>query len=157
MDSVARAVTIYLFLLIVFRLTGRRALARTSTFDLVLLLIVGEATQQALLGDDFSITTAMIVITTLLFVDVLLSLAKRAWPRLDRWIEGVPLIIVENGRPLRDLMRRARVADDDVLTAARERAGLERFDQVKYAALERNGEISIIPMPSATSSDRART
>jgi uncharacterized membrane protein YcaP (DUF421 family) len=145
MEPIVRALSMYLFLLIVFRISGRRALAQISTFDFVLLLIISEATQQALLGEDFSITTAIVVITTLLAADLALAHFKHAAPRLERWVEGLPLVLVENGQPLHDLMRRARVDEDDILTAARERQGLERMDQIKYAILERSGGISIVP------------
>ena len=64
MDMVFRALAIYLFLMVVFKVAGRRALLQMTSFDLILLLIISEATQQALLGDDFSITGAMITITT---------------------------------------------------------------------------------------------
>lgn len=145
MDSVLRALAIYGFLLVIFRVAGRRTLSQMTSFDLILLLIVSEATQQALLGDDFSFTNAFLVIATLVGVDIALSILKRRSPHLDRWIDDVPLVIVEHGRPLEDRMRRARVDDADVLEAARASQGLERMEQIKYAVLERSGGISIIP------------
>lgn len=145
MDSVLRALAIYGFLLVIFRVAGRRTLSQMTSFDLILLLIVSEATQQALLGDDFSLTNAFLVIATLVGVDIALSILKRRSPHLDRWIDDVPLVIVEHGRPLEDRMRRARVDDADVLEAARASQGLERMEQIKYAVLERSGSISIIP------------
>ena len=69
--------------------------------------------------------------------------------KVDRWLEGMPLVIVDHGRPVRDRMDRARVDEDDVLTAARLLHGLERMEQVKYAVVERSGEISIIPRDKA--------
>ena len=82
MDAVLRSATIYVFLLVIFRLSGKRSLAQITTFDFVLLLIIGEATQQALLGNDFSITYALIVITTLVGIDIGLSLLKQRFQRL---------------------------------------------------------------------------
>lgn len=151
MDSVMRAFAIYAFLLVVFRILGRRSMADISTFDFVLLLIIGEATQQAQLGNDFSVTNACLVIATLLIADVGLSLLKRASPRMDRLLEGVPLVLVEDGRPRRELMHRARVDDSDILQAARDKMGLERMEDIKYAVLERSGGISIIPLRSVKS------
>ena len=145
MDSVLRAVAVYLFLMVLFRVAGRRTLSEMTNFDLVLLLIVSEATQNAMIGEDFSLTNAFLVILTLIGLDVGLSLFKKLMPRVDRWLEGVPTVIVEDGRPVQDLMERARVDESDVLAAARELQGLERMDQIKYAVLERNGAISIIP------------
>ena len=146
MDSILRAVLIYLIVWFVFRIAGKRTLSETTTFDFVLLLIVGEATQQALLGNDFSMTNAFTVIVTLVGIDVLLGRIKHAWPRVDRFLEGLPVVILENGKPLKDRMDRAQVDEDDVLEAARRTQGLERLDQIKYAVLERSGGISIIPV-----------
>lgn len=145
MDAVLSALAIYVFLLVLFRIGGKRTLGQTTTFDFVLLLIIAETTQQALLGDDFSLTTAFLLITTLIVLDILLSLLKRKWPKLDRLVEGVPMIIVEHGKPLWDRMQKARVDESDVLTAARELQGLKRMDQIEYAVLERSGGISIVP------------
>ena len=145
MDSILRGVAIYLFLLVLFRLAGKRTLSDVTTFDFVLLLIISEATQQALLGEDFSLTNAFLVILTLIGLDIAISLWQQRWPRLGKWIEGVPLVIVEDGRPLYERMQRSRISEEDVLTAARERQGLARMDQIRYAVLERSGGISIIP------------
>jgi uncharacterized membrane protein YcaP (DUF421 family) len=149
MDSVLRAVVIYAFLLVVFRLAGRRTLNQITTFDLVLLLIISEAVSSALGGQDHSLTNAFLLVLTLVLTDIGLSLAKQRWPTLDRWLSGVPLVIVEDGRPLRQLMEKARVDDGDVMERARLQQGLERMDQIKYAVLERDGEITIIPKREA--------
>jgi uncharacterized membrane protein YcaP (DUF421 family) len=145
MSSVLRAIVVYVVLFLIFRVAGRRTLSQITTFDFVLLLIVSEATQNAMIGDDYSITNAMLVITTLVGLDVALSLWKRRFPSLDKFLDGVPLIIVEDGKALKDRMAKARVDESDVLTAARELQGLERMEQIKYAVLERSGGISIIP------------
>jgi uncharacterized membrane protein YcaP (DUF421 family) len=91
------------------------------------------------------VTNAFVVILSLIGLDVGLSLLTQRSPLLDRWINDVPLVIVEDGRPLTERMAKARVDESDVLTAARELQGLERVDQIKYAVLERSGGISIIP------------
>ena len=145
MDAVLRGAAIYLFLLVLFRLAGRRTFAEMTSFDFVLLLVIGEATQQALLGDDFSVVNAFIVIITLIGIDILFSLAKSYMPKLDKVIEGQPMIVVEHGKPLLQRLKRARISVDDVLGAARELRGLEHIGQIKFAVLEPNGNISIIP------------
>jgi uncharacterized membrane protein YcaP (DUF421 family) len=137
------------FLLLIFRIAGQRTLAHMTTFDFVLLLIVAEATQQGLIGDDFSLTQAMLLIITLVGFDIRLSLLKEKLPFLDKWLEGTPLVIVQDGKPLPERMKGARVDESDVLVAARELQGLERMDQIKFAVLERTGEISIVPKKSA--------
>ena len=146
MDAVLRAAAIYGFLLLLFRISGKRSLAQITTFDFVLLLIVGEATQQGLLGDDYSVTNAFLVIATLLGIDVGLSVIKQRSGLFKTLLESAPLILVENGRPLRERMDQCRIDEEDILGAARAAQGLERMDQIKYAVLESNGGISIIPM-----------
>lgn len=150
MDSVLRAATIYIALMIIMRLAGKRSLAQITTFDFVLLLIIGEATQQALLGQDFSITNAITVVITLVTLDIALSWVKRHSKVLDKVLDDVPLVIVEDGVALKDRMDKARVDEEDVLSAARHLQGLERLDQIRYAVLERSGGISIVPKRDAS-------
>jgi uncharacterized membrane protein YcaP (DUF421 family) len=145
MDSVLRAAAIYLVLLVVFRVSGRRTLAELTTFDFVLLLIIGEATQQALLGEDFSLTNAVLVVTTLLTIELSLSILKQRVPFLDKLLDGVPMVVVDHGRPLHDRMRKARIDEEDVLEAARRLQGIERLEQIKYAVLEVSGGITVVP------------
>lgn len=145
MGSIVRATITYFFLLLVFRIAGRRSMGQLTTFDFILLLIISEATQNALIGNDYSLTNGFLVIITLVGIDIGLSLWKQRSPDLEKIIDGVPLVIVEEGKPLKERMNKARVDEDDVLTAARQSQGLERMDQIKYAVLERSGGISIIP------------
>jgi uncharacterized membrane protein YcaP (DUF421 family) len=144
MDAVLRAVAIYLALLVLFRISGRRPLAELTSFDFVLLMIIGEATQQGLLGDDFSVTNAVLVIATLIAIDVGFSLIKRRSRNFAQLIDGGPTIVVENGQFLRQRMYEARIEEDDIMQAARLAQGVETVDQIKYAIIERNGQISII-------------
>ena len=145
MDSVLRGLTMYVLLLVIFRIAGKRTLSEVTTFDFVLLLIIAEATQQALLGQDYSITNAALLILTLLGTDIALSLIKQRSDRAARLLEGVPLVLVEDGRMLRERMDKVRVDESDVMSAARQLQGLERLEQIKYAVLERNGSITIVP------------
>lgn len=145
MDSVIRAIVIYLVILVLFRLTGKRTLAQLTTIDLVLLLIISEATQQALVGDDYSITTAVLVITTLVLVDRAADWLKFRFKAADRIAEGTPLVLVEHGEPLHDRLRKEHVTIDEVLTVARKSQGLLRLADIDYAVLEKSGGISIIP------------
>ena len=145
MESVIRGAAIYGILLVLFRITGNRALGQITTFDLVLLLIISEAVQNGMVGNNYSITNAFILVATLVTLDALLSLLKNRAPTVEKWLEGTPLVIVEHGEPLRDRMRRAHVDVNDVLQAARRHHGLERMAQIKYAVLERGGDITIVP------------
>jgi uncharacterized membrane protein YcaP (DUF421 family) len=145
MESVLRAVAIYLFLIILLRVAGKRALSEVSNFEFVLMLVVGEATGQAVIGKDFSITNAYLVILTLIALQILMSYWKERSETIKRWFDGLPVILVENGKPLKDRLDKVRIGEDIILAAARELQGLERMDQIKYAVMESNGIISIIP------------
>lgn len=145
METVLRAASMYIVLLIVLRIVGRRTLLEMTAFDLILLLIISEATQQALLGDDFSITGAALTIVTLIVMDILFGMMKSHFPRLETLLDGNALILVENGKLLPQRAKRAGINESDILISARSTQGLERLDQIKFAILEKNGKISIIP------------
>jgi uncharacterized membrane protein YcaP (DUF421 family) len=149
MESVVRGAVVFIFLLVLFRLTGKRTLNSVTPFDLVLLLIISEATQSALMADDHSLTNSFLVILTLVGLDILLSFLKQRSHTTEKFLDGAPLLIVEHGRLLEDRMHKSRVDQEDVMFAARQHQGLERLEQIKYAVLEINGEISIIPEESA--------
>jgi uncharacterized membrane protein YcaP (DUF421 family) len=145
MEPVFRALAVYVFLMIVFRIAGRRTLTQMTSFDFILLLIVSEATQNAMIGNDYSLTNGFVVISTLVGLDICFSYLKNRSALLEQWLDGVPMIIVDNGRPLTELMNKARVDEKDVMVSARASHGLERMEQIKYAVLESSGDISIIP------------
>ena len=147
MDAILRSVVVYVVLFVVMRISGKRTFSEVTTFEFVLLLIVGEATQQSILGNDFSVTNGILVILTLVGLDVGVSLIKQRSRTVSKVLDSVPIILLENGKPLKDRMQKVRVDETDILVSAREKGGLERLDQIKYAVLERSGGISIIPMP----------
>ena len=145
MDSILRGIVVYAFLLLVFRIAGKRTLSQATTFDLVLLLIISETTQQAMVDNDHSVTNGFLLIFTLIGLTILLSVLKQRFPKLDTLLEGTPLILVDGGKVLKERMDKSRVDEKEILAAARMTQGLVRMDQIQYAILERNGEISIIP------------
>ena len=145
MEPVLRAVAIYVVLLIIFRISGKRSLAQITTFDFVLLMVIGEATQQAMVGKDFSMTNFALLTLTLVGIDIGLSLIKQRFEPVEKWLDSAPVVLVENGKLLTDRMEKARVDAADILTKARELQGLERIEQIKYAVLESSGGITIIP------------
>ena len=145
MDAIVRGLVVYLFLLILFRIAGRRTLGSITNFDFVLLLIISEATQNAMIGNDYSVTNGFLVILTLVGLDIVLSYMKQRFPAMERYLDGLPLILVDQGRPLKDLMHRVRVDEQDILAAAPEKHGWERIDQIRHAILEPNDMISIVP------------
>jgi uncharacterized membrane protein YcaP (DUF421 family) len=147
-DSILRAAAIYSFVWLFIRISGKRTLSELNTFDFVLLLIIGESTQQALIGNDFSVVNAATIIITLVGIDILVSFLKQRSSGFEKWMDGCPVILLEHGRPLQERMQEARVDEAEILEAARRLQGLERLEQIKYAVLERSGGITIIPEPS---------
>jgi len=148
METILRSVSVYALLLLFLRLNGIRTIAQITTFDFILLLLIGESLQQGLIGEDYSLTNALLTVLTLIGLDVLLSLVKGRSKTADKILDGIPCVLLENGRLLKDRLQETRVGGSDILAAARETEGLERFDQIKYAVLERDGKISIIPKRS---------
>ena len=145
MESVVRMAVVYVVLLVMLRFSGKRTLAEIDTFDFVLLLIISEATQQAILGNDFSLTNAFLTIATILFINMTLVIIKERWQGFEAYTEDVPLVLVADGRPIPDRLKKARMQADEIMQQARSTQGLERMEQIKYAVLERNGSLSIIP------------
>jgi len=145
MDTIVRATVVYLILLILFRISGKRSLAQITTFDFVLLLIISEAIQQALIASDNSMTNAVLLVLTLVALDIGMSFLKERSGVFEKLVDDVPLILVEDGKPIQERMRKERVDENDIMASARMSQGLERMDQIKYAVLERSGGISIIP------------
>lgn len=145
MESVIRAALVYFVLLAVFRLAGNRSIGQITAFDFILLLIISEAIQQALITSDFSLTNAFLIVVTLVGLDIMMSLWKQRSVRMEKILDGVPVMLIENGNLLPHVMRMERVDESDILAAAREKQGLERLDQIKYAVVEASGGITIIP------------
>src|SRR5262249_59470935 len=123
METVIRTVIVYLILLVLIRLSGRRTLAQLTAFDFVVLLIIGGTTQRALLGQDYSVVNAMLVVVTLLVLDVAFSLIERDSRLFAKLVNGAPMILVEDGRLLRWRLRKARLTEEAILAAARRDRG----------------------------------
>lgn len=150
MESVIRGAAIFVVLLVIIRLSGRRTMDQATPFDFVLLLIVAETTQQALLGDDFSITNAVVLIVTLFLMDIGFSYRTRWFPTLSKVVDGRPTFLVKNGSIDELALKKTRMSKDDVMVAARKQHGLERIEQVKHAVLENDSGITIVPMSDVT-------
>ena len=145
MESIMRGAATYLAVWLIFRLTGKRTLAQITTFDAVLLLIISETAQAALIADDNSFTNTVLLILTMLGMDVAFSCAKQRWPAIEKVVDGVPVLVINRGKFCYEVMAKERIDEDDILHAARERQGLAAIDQIEYAILERTGEITVIP------------
>uniref|UniRef100_UPI001C5F7354 DUF421 domain-containing protein n=1 Tax=Pseudonocardia nigra TaxID=1921578 RepID=UPI001C5F7354 len=145
MDAILRAAIVYVALLVIFRVMGKRTLAQVTTFDLVVLLIVSEATQQALLGEDYSISMAVLVVLTLVGLERIGDFVSWRFPRVGQVIDGTPVVLIDRGRPLEERLRRHHVRMDEILQEARTTQGVKNADEIEYAVLERSGAISIVP------------
>lgn len=148
MEAIIRACIIYFFLLFVVRITGKRTLAEITIFDFVLLLIIGDASQQSMTGDDYSLINGIIVITTLMLLDTFLSFIKRRFKGLEKIIDGMPVIVLKDGTCIKQNLEANGIDEEDILEAARKSHGLENFSQIKYGIMEKDGHISIIPYSS---------
>ena len=145
MDAVLRAVVVYVVLLAIFRVAGKRSLSEASTFDLVLTLIISESIQQALIDNDNSLTNALLLVLTLVGFDILLAHVKQRVPAVARVLDGLPVVLMQQGELQRDRMRRERVDEADLRSAAREQHGLETLEQVEHVVLEESGTLTVIP------------
>jgi uncharacterized membrane protein YcaP (DUF421 family) len=145
MESIIRGTVTYFFVWLVFRIAGKRSLAETTSFDFVLLLIISETVQSALNQNDNSLTNSFLIVITLVSLDILLSVLGYRFPRFNGFMNSRPELVVENGKTIKDRMAAARIDEEDILASARENYGLERMDQIKFAILETDGGISIIP------------
>jgi uncharacterized membrane protein YcaP (DUF421 family) len=142
---VAHTTAIYALLLLIFRVTGHRTLAETSSFDLVLLLIIGETTQQAMVGNDDTVLGAAVAILSLVSLDMGITYMKRAFPVFARVLEGDPVLLIKDGQLRRAALEANGLNTDDIEEAARLSHGLVEMDDILQATLEKDGQISIVP------------
>ena len=148
MDSVLRAFVVYILLLVILRLAGSRTLAEITTFDFILVLIISEAVQQAMIDDDNSMVNSFLIVITLVGMNVLMSLIKQRSNRVERLLDGTPLVLIEGGKIHADRLQRERVDEADVLEAARELQGVSTLDDIDYAVLEKSGQVTVVPKHS---------
>jgi uncharacterized membrane protein YcaP (DUF421 family) len=143
MYTIVHAIAGYFFLLLTVRILSRRPGAQMTPFEFVLIFLMGGVIILSTVGDDHSITNAVCAVLTVGLLHRMVSTLKQRYPRLGALVDGTPLVLLANGRWQTDIMKRMRLADDDVMAAARLK-GVKSLDQIKYAVLERNGAISII-------------
>ena len=147
MDIAVRAVALYVFVVFVMRMIGRRELSTLTPFDLVLLIVLGDAIQQGLTQDDYSITGAVVAVSTLAIMQVITSYISYRVKPFRKILKGEPIILIEGGKLLNQNLRRERITADDVAEEMRTQQ-IGAFDQVQWAILESNGTISFIQKAS---------
>lgn len=144
METVLRIVFIYLFLLVALRLMGKREFGELAPFDFVVLLLIPEIFSQAILREDFSLTNALIAVSTLLTLVFATSLLNFKFRAVGKAIAGVPAVLVRHGYLVTTNLERERIAPGEILDAMHA-AGLHRMEEVRWAILETDGRITIIP------------
>ncbi|MFP5228317.1 MAG: DUF421 domain-containing protein [Acidobacteriota bacterium] len=144
MYTIVHAIAGYLFLLLTVRVLVRRPGAQLTPFEFVIVFLIGGVIILATVGNDHSLTNCTCAIITVGLVHRLVALARVRIPRIGAWIDGVPMVILRDGEWQVEVMDGLRVDPDDVMAAAREK-GFRSLAEIKYAVIERNGAISVIP------------
>ena len=144
MDIVFRAVFGFFFVLFVARVVGRRELSSMQPFDLILLVMIGDLVQQGITQNDFSVTGLVLASGTIALLTVVVSFGSFKFPRLRPVIDGEPIIVLQDGEPIRKNLDRNRITVEELQASAR-LEGYGSLDQVEWAVLETSGQISFIP------------
>lgn len=143
MDIVLRAIVLYAFVVFVMRVIGRRELSSMTPFDLVLLIVLGDAIQQGLTQDDYSITGALLAVATIASLQVFTSYLSFRSEKARKVLEGDPLVIVDHGEIVERNLTRERMTKEEIAEEARQQQ-IASLDEIEWAILEANGSISFI-------------
>ena len=143
MDLVLRAVAVFAFVLILTRVIGRRELASLAPLDLILLIILGDAVQQGLTQDDYSLTGAFLAVGTIAILQVSVSWLGWRFKPLRLILDGEPIVVVQDGKLIERNLKRERLTPDEVAEEARGQ-NIAHLSEVKFAILETNGRITFI-------------
>jgi uncharacterized membrane protein YcaP (DUF421 family) len=148
MDIALRATVIFIALYLLVRLMGKRELGQMTPFELIVLVVIGDLIQQGVTQNDFSLTGAVIAISTIALLALLMSWASYLWPRAERMLEGEPRVIVRDGEVITGNLRRNRLTVAEIESEMR-LAGIARMADVAWAILEPRGKISFIQRSEA--------
>jgi|SRR3954451_2597532 len=143
MDIVFRGIVVFFFLYLLTRIVGRRELSSLEPFDLILLIILGDSVQQGLTQDDYSITGAVIAISTIAVLQVATSYVSFRVPRLRPLLDGEPIVVVEDGKAIEGNLKRERLSVEELMEEARLQQ-IGSLDEIQWAVLETSGNISFI-------------
>jgi uncharacterized membrane protein YcaP (DUF421 family) len=146
MDVVIRAVIIYAVVFALTRALGRRELSTLQPFDLILLIVIGDLIQSGVTQNDLSVTGVLLVVCTIGILQVLTSYLSFRFRRVRSVLQGEPIVLVDNGQLIDRNMRRERLTLDDLAEKARLNE-IASVDDIRWAVLETNGEISFIKQP----------
>jgi uncharacterized membrane protein YcaP (DUF421 family) len=143
MDLAIRSVALFFFVYLLTRVTGRRELSSLEPFDLILLIVLGDAVQQGLTQDDYSLTGAFLAIGTIAILQIAVSYANFRFPKLRPVLDGEPIVLVEDGKPIDANLHRERLTLEEVAAEARLQH-IDTLEKVRWAILETNGRISFV-------------
>ena len=143
MDIVARAAIMFVLLYVLLRLMGKRELGQLTPFELVVMIVLGDLIQQGVTHNDFSITGALLAISTFAFLAISMSWLTYLSPRAEKLLDGEPRVVIRDGVLIKDNLRRDRMTQSEVESEMR-LAGIGHMDQVAWAILEPQGKISFI-------------
>jgi uncharacterized membrane protein YcaP (DUF421 family) len=155
-EFIFRGLIVYLFLLIILRLTGKRQVGQLAPFDLVLLLVLSNAVQNAMNGGDNSVTGGIVAASTLILANGIVGRITYRSKTMERLIEGRPEIIIHNGKLMADVMKRELLTHHE-LNAALRVAGISCIEEVHYAIIENTGEITVHPKKPPPTETRGAT
>ena len=147
MDIVLRAAVAYVFIIFMLRIIGRRELSSLGPSDLVLLIVMGDLIQNGVTQSDQSVTGVFLAVSTFAMLTVAMSVLTYRSRRAQTFIEGEPLILVDNGKPVAKNLRSERLNLDDIAEEARGQ-GIESVDEIKWCVLETSGTMSFIKKSS---------
>lgn len=148
-DIVLRTAVVYLVILLGLRLAGKREIGQMTVFDLVVLLLIANAVQNAMVGPDTSLSGGLLAAIVLLVINALVARLRLRWPALRRAVEGTPTVLVLRGEVFSHNLRREGL-DQDTLEAALREHGVAELSDVEMAVLEIDGSISVVPVGGTT-------
>ncbi|WP_454828297.1 DUF421 domain-containing protein [Pseudoxanthomonas wuyuanensis] len=140
---VLRAVAVYFILLALIRLSGKRTMGQFTAFDMLLLVLLGNAVQNALLGSDSSVAGGLLLAATLIALNWLVGLVSARNAKVETWVEGAPVLLARDGKVFKDVLRRELISKEDFEKAMRSAGCLEVAD-IRLAVLENNGHITLV-------------
>lgn len=152
-EFVLRAVVVYVVLLAMIRMSGKRTMGQFTAFDMLLIVLLGNAVQNALLGKDTSMTGGLLLAATLMTLNWLVGFATSRNKRVERLLEGEPVVLARDGHVYRDVLRRELVSRDDFAKSMRE-AGCSDISRVRLALLETNGHITLLLRDAEVADER---
>jgi len=140
---IVRSVVLFLFVWFVTRAVGRKELAGLSSFELILLIVMGDLIQQGVTGDDRSVVGAMLAVATFGLLTLAISFVSFKWSRAGTVVEGVPVVILRDGEPLEAVLKIERLTEDEVKDAAREQ-GIADLREIDVGIMESDGKFSFL-------------